>query len=296
MKIPIKQVLTIIGFILSAVKPAQTAYQVIALPVNIYCYEFEAAPELSCTISERDIERLIEEVNLYWEQAGITWSVAEIINLSIDENIFPPLSGDEDRQTLKNRFFAATSINSSKSDVWNIGIIKKFSLPAGGIYFPKTHTVMYAETTPRGNTTPFVLAHELGHSLSLAHTDGANNLMSVGNPEGRNHLTEEQIAVVRTQAKSGPATREDMMGLTSNVKPGQIDGRRKQGNQSNSNADLNERRQRIVQRINSFDKNGDGIILLEDTPERAHKVFKRIDQDNDGKIVQSELDRFVQGP
>ena len=293
----LRRALNYIGVVLGIVGPVHAAGPTLYLPVQVYCYSFDAAPELNCTMTRQEIEGLADEVNGIWKQAGIEWNILSVNHRSVDKQTFPALTGSEDRHEMKQRFFAASSGNLNDKHIWNIAIIREFTLPAGGIYFPGSHTVYFAERTPRGKTLPVVLAHELGHSFGLAHSENAYNLMGVGKPDVKKTLTEDQISAVRTQAAEGPADLNDMSGLDGKT------GRRKDRNVkkqgqigSGPGSESAKRRQRMLKRLKSFDHDGDGIIHLTDAPTQARAVFQRIDKNQDGKIDESELAEFEQGP
>lgn len=55
-----------------------------------------------------------------------------------------------------------------------------------------------------------------------------------------------------------------------------------------------ERRKRIVERLKTFDKDGDGMIARWEVPSQALSVFRRIDTNHDDKIEPSELGGFLQ--
>jgi Ca2+-binding EF-hand superfamily protein len=241
------------------------------------------------------IEALMDEVNGVWKQAGIQWNLLSVNHRTIDKKTFPALTGSEDRQEMKQRFFAVSANDLVDKRTWKIAIIREFALPAGGIYFPRTHTVYFCERTPRGKTMPVVLAHELGHSLSLPHSDNAYNLMGVGKPEAEKTLTKDQISKARAQAAGGPANRADMGGLNGGTTRGQNRNSQMRG-QKGGGTDSAQRRQRMINRLKSFDDDGDGVILIEDAPAQARAILQRIDKNQDGKIDESELAEFEQGP
>ncbi len=85
----------------------------------------------------------------------------------------------------------------------------------GGVYNGGTQSVLIGETSPRGGINPSILAHELGHSLSLQHSRERFNLMSGRQPGvepmDKSRLSPEQIAGARAVAKSGDSFRRDRL-------------------------------------------------------------------------------------
>ncbi len=84
-----------------------------------------------------------------------------------------------------------------------------------GVYNPETQSVLIGETSPGGDINPSILAHELGHALSLRHFRERFNLMSGRQPGvepmDKTRLSPEQIAGARAVAKSGDSFRRDRL-------------------------------------------------------------------------------------
>ena len=95
---------------------------------------------------------------------------------------------------------------------WNVFSIHRMAF-GGGVYNGGTQSVLIGETSPRGGINPSILAHELGHSLSLQHSRERFNLMSGRQPGvepmDKTRLSPEQIAGARAVAKSGDSFRRD---------------------------------------------------------------------------------------
>ena len=52
---------------------------------------------------------------------------------------------------------------------FNLYIVEDLGLIAGGVFMPRKQIVLYGRSGPKGQQRPTVLAHELGHALSLPH-------------------------------------------------------------------------------------------------------------------------------
>jgi hypothetical protein len=91
-------------------------------------------------------------------------------------------------------------------------IINDLGRLAGGVYYGRQGSVIYAQNGPKGPQEANahgakILAHELGHSLSLDHTTCTDqgNLMVAGCTKGADplYLTDAQITAARGVATSG---------------------------------------------------------------------------------------------
>lgn len=94
---------------------------------------------------------------------------------------------------------------------WNVFVIRDFGAPAVGVFVPDpgVQSIFIAQQRLDGiPLPPWVLAHEFGHSFSLAHhvgPDRARNLMR-DDPHALTEpveLTPEQVQSARAQAASG---------------------------------------------------------------------------------------------
>ena len=119
--------------------------------------------------------------------------------------------------------------------VYHIVFVHRFPANFGGRYFPELGLIVTPEIValrpPNAPAEkkdalterplePKVMAHELGHALSLMHVTKAENLMSVGpvpgvgpgprDPKVWIKLTEEQIADARKLAAAGKSFRGRM--------------------------------------------------------------------------------------
>jgi hypothetical protein len=189
------------------------------LKIDFYCYTFASEPTLDCTLNENQVKEILSEVNLIWAQANIQWELASFNTKEISAQDFS-LAQNETATQIKSKLFKISPENTNQAKIWNVAIIQNFPSPvnSAGLYLPGGHTIYFAQTK-KSNTSfievkPYVLAHELGHSLSLGHVDAeesVDNLMGPGaiNAEIPN-LTQEQIQIIRKQALEGPADPDQM--------------------------------------------------------------------------------------
>ncbi len=181
----------------------------ITIPLRIHLIESTTSDSLNTTLTEAEVTILIEGVNEVWSQAAITWLVDTIFReFPQNEEIFEAvLAGQLQADALTavvpggNLFFGD----------WDVFMIRSFGGVAGGIYLPSIQSVIFPELDPTGlrdltGSGRRILAHELGHSLSLQHVacPPEGNLMAPGcDAPDRTLLTAAQIAQVRQQAATG---------------------------------------------------------------------------------------------
>ena len=203
----------------TVIQTDDNASATLTLPIDFYCYSFDAQEELNCTKTESDLQSALVEINRIWAQAGIQWTLNSFNTKRVSASDFS-LTGSETTKQVSSKLISVAPPNYLGQKVWNVGIIRNFPSPvrAGGVTYGGVHVVYFAETkiTPTStiDTQYFVLAHELGHSLSLAHTDpntDPDNLMGPGAVTAYlPTLKQEQIERARKQALNGPADPEDM--------------------------------------------------------------------------------------
>ncbi|UCC83721.1 MAG: hypothetical protein JSW46_01960 [Gemmatimonadota bacterium] len=183
----------------------------ITLDVRVHLLESDQFAALDATLTDSDVAVLFEGVNEIWSQAGITWRVESVVRE-------PSLDGTSFIAALNGVIPVTGSVLASilPSDNllagrWNVFVIRDFGNFAGGVYLDFRGAVIFAENGPIGPQDPTsdgrrILAHELGHSLSLFHVPctSAGNLMAPGCPaQDRTRLEPGQITPARAQAQRG---------------------------------------------------------------------------------------------
>jgi hypothetical protein len=157
------------------------------------------------------VEQLIRDANEIWRQADIRWNI---------ESIVREQAGDptEYERVVLGQVPDPTSVLLALvpdagvlEDGWNVYFVQELGV-APGIYVTTAdrQALFVQEAPPLGEDAsvagPRILAHELGHSLSLAHVacSLAGNMMAPGCPSGiRTLLSPGQINQVRQKARIG---------------------------------------------------------------------------------------------
>ncbi len=154
----------------------------LTLTVRVHPLEDGAVPSLNTSLSDSEVQTLFDGANQIWQQGDVVWRIESIV-----------------REEAQNGEDFARAVRGGG---------------AGGLYIAGggvSPAVISSEVDPTGlrdlaGSGPRILAHELGHSLSLFHvacTD-AGNLMSPGCPLGqRTQLTAGQVDMARLQASTG---------------------------------------------------------------------------------------------
>ncbi len=192
--------------------PAQLSATTLRLPLRVHLLTSRLEP-IHAKFEWGAVWEMMERVNEIWSQADIVWEIEamtrefaqsedEIEALFQEGGPFPPAVIVSILP--RDRLFA---------DGWDAFIIHDLTPMAGfaGAYIAFLPAALSSEVDPAGLDDPGrVLAHELGHSLTLLHVDctEAGNLMApLCDGQDRTRLSAEQIAQARIQAETrAPAT------------------------------------------------------------------------------------------
>ena len=213
-------------FLFSLITPTLKAAELIRVPLHVH-YLKSSVPEINAPKDKLDIKKLLKEANQIWKPAGIQFFIKEENVIQADEKAakaYAGLFGLEKIafQTQSNRQLNR-AIPELKEPVFHVVFLHTMPLGFGGRYFPDRGFVLlpqmkYAKHSkfptgkfPDGTTERpqqgRVLAHELGHAMSLMHGKLENNLMTSG-PQARGvkrgtELVEKQILGARKIAGRG---------------------------------------------------------------------------------------------
>jgi hypothetical protein len=183
----------------------------IELAVRMHLVQSEELDELNVRLSDAEVTDLLAAVNEIWEQAGVVWSLESIVREdALNDSLFQSALTDPDVSPVS----VITSVlpaENFRPDIWNVFMIRDFGGEVGGVYLGTQKLVISAELDPNGERDinsgmSRILAHELGHSLSLFHVEceEEGNLMAGGCLLGtRTLLNATQIERARLRAEWG---------------------------------------------------------------------------------------------
>ena len=185
------------------------------VPIRFHLLRSEIL-NLNATFSENQISTLLADAQQLWNQACIRLVIEAVV-----ENRLTPMQ-EMDYIQRKDEL-EASGFRQLMLDVmprsnllrpgWNVMVFRAFERFSSGVYFSEIPSVLFAERLPEaagsGLNPPIILAHEIGHALSLRHYEGADvdqNLMNVDimqNQMTGTYLTPSQIEQARASAQSG---------------------------------------------------------------------------------------------
>jgi hypothetical protein len=169
---------------------------------------------LNTSLSDSEVRTLFDGANQIWQQGDVVWQIEAIVRQEAQ-------NGEDFARALRGEIPLTPGLMASLlptgqllQEGWDVYFVRDFGGRVGGIYISGggvSPAVISSEVDPTGlrdlaGSGPRILAHELGHSLSLFHvpcTD-AGNLMAPGCPLGqRTQLTASQIDAAHQQARTG---------------------------------------------------------------------------------------------
>ncbi len=155
----------------------------IVIPLRVHILSAKDLPEIDCHLSDGDITRILAKANRIWHQAGIHWGLEKLVRepaARTDRFLRArDLRGEDDLGAYRILF----PDNSRGDAATNVYFIHEFSV--NGVWLRSAAVVKETaqlKKVPGGIDEPIprVLAHELGHALSLPHRENRTNLMASG--------------------------------------------------------------------------------------------------------------------
>lgn len=185
--------------------------QTLELPVRVHVLS-SSIGSFDAASSDAEVQSLIARVNEIWTPADIRWQLESIVREPVDNEA--ELAAALGGQIPLTSALLASILPRDRllSGRWDVFLVRDLGAAVGapGIFFSDLPGVLSSEVDPAGVNDPGrILAHELGHSLTLEHVPctPAGNLMAPGCASSdRTRLTESQVAATRTQASTGRPT------------------------------------------------------------------------------------------
>lgn len=266
------------------------AVELVNIPFTVYLASFPADNTASSTFDKNNVFELFNEVNKIWKAGGIQCNVLEIETIKIQSK--QNISSLQDRSSLRKHLLEI-SPNNLHEKKWKVVIVNSFPVLGAGVYLPETKTIFYSETSRGGKTRAVNLAHEIGHSLGLVHENEMENLMHPRHGSRDNEgistiISEDQIAIARNQAMSGPMDIRLAQQLKSS--DDSIGIERKPRSLNNKTPDNKPTHERIIERFKKFDYDNDGKVHLSDIPNpKGKEIFHSLDKNSDNVLDNEEL-------
>lgn len=168
---------------------------------------------LDATSSDARVREALERVNRIWAQAGIMWELDGIVREATTDDEAFAQALDGQRPFTDDVLVAILPRKHLTGTDWDAFLVRDLAAAVGfpGTYLAQVPAALSSEVDPAGLDDPGrILAHELGHSLTLPHVPctAEGNLMAPGCAGAdRGRLTAGQVQQARAQASTGRPAR-----------------------------------------------------------------------------------------
>jgi hypothetical protein len=162
-------------------------------------------PELNSSLSDEEVHARFEVVNEIWSQAGIRFEVESIRRTPAGgEESYAGLMASGARQAgsvLGELYEEAETLEGA----FNVVVLEDFGAMPPGVYNCRSGVLVIGRYFGTGHreAPANVLAHELGHALSLEHLCGMGRNLMCADGSSPRALLEEQIEAAVAQATLG---------------------------------------------------------------------------------------------
>jgi hypothetical protein len=177
----------------------------IVLPVRVMLLQSEASAVHS-SLGDADVETIFATVNEIWAQAEIRFVVESTVRVQAqNEGAFVEALEGEGRAgpgVLQDLYPADAILE----DGFNVVFVEDFGAMPPGVYHCGSGVVLIAQyfgVNASRVVPPNVLAHELGHALSLKHACGNGENLMCADGRRPTALSVDQIEAAVAQARFG---------------------------------------------------------------------------------------------
>jgi hypothetical protein len=169
------------------------------VPLRVHLLAAKGVPEITTTLTDKDVTRILHKINLVWAPAGLHFYLESVVNEeAANPEAFLAHKGAAERLGL----LSLRPEESKVSTLFHVYYLKRMSV--NGIYlgdaiFVKDTASLRAVAGGIDEPLPRVTSHELGHAFGLPHRQDITNLMASGTTGIE--LNDEEIQRVRERAK-----------------------------------------------------------------------------------------------
>jgi hypothetical protein len=169
------------------------------VPLRVHLLAAKGVPEITTTLTDKDVTRILHKINLVWAPAGLHFYLESVVNEeAANPEVFLAHNGAAERF----RLLSLRPEESKVSALFHVYYLKRMSV--NGIYlgeaiFVKDTAALRAVAGGIDEPLPRVTSHELGHAFGLTHRQDTTNLMASGTTGIC--LNDEEIQRVRERAK-----------------------------------------------------------------------------------------------
>ncbi|MEN8376716.1 MAG: hypothetical protein ABFS34_14915 [Gemmatimonadota bacterium] len=179
----------------------------IELPLRVHVLS-SRVDQIDSDATDAQVGALLDRSNQIWARAGIRFTLDLTVREAIgaEAEIEAALAGGPVPLSVIAGGLPRGELSGGRWDAFIVDDLTALS-GAPGVFVPSIPALVSSEVDPAGINDPGrILAHELGHSLTLEHVDcpPEGNLMAAGCPgTDRGRLTDAQIEAARAKAETG---------------------------------------------------------------------------------------------
>ena len=172
------------------------------VPLRVHLLSAKESPDISTTLTNGNITRILGKVNRVWAQAGLHFYLE---SLAQEEAANPELFLAHEGPAERFALLSLRPEETKASNLFHVYYLKQMTVNGiflGEAIFVKDTASLREVEGGMDEPLPRVTAHELGHAFGLAHRQDKTNLMASGTTGI--WLNEGEARQVRERAKQFP--------------------------------------------------------------------------------------------